>query len=257
MSETNDTPKIEVLELDALLQDPVNANRGTDAGHELLQRNIEALGLARGIVADRNNVIIGGNQITKAAAAYKERTGRTLKVVAVDTDGDTLVVNRRMDLDLSSDTDNRGRAVAIADNTVQSRDLDYDIIGEQVLAFDLPVDLLGIELPSMDVPEVADEAAIGESAAEPMAAAEDVQAAVDRPLMPLRDREAEQAAVDNEQPIAPPASDPKPLGEVKPQFGNRWALMVEFPDETSEKEWYEKLTAAGFDVQIKNMNYGG
>ncbi len=124
------------------VQDTQNSNKSSDSGHLALRKSLEAVGAGRGIVVDKHGNIIGGNQIQKAALA----NGIT-KAVVVDTDGDTLVVTRRTDLDLNDTEDYRARAAAIADNTVSkaSQNLDMALISEQVAMFDMPIDVLGLD----------------------------------------------------------------------------------------------------------------
>ena len=51
-----------ITELDDLLPDTSNANRGTARGRELLEHSLREYGAGRSILADRNGVVIAGNK---------------------------------------------------------------------------------------------------------------------------------------------------------------------------------------------------
>ena len=107
-----------------LTLDPANANRGTARGAALLDESIEACGLGRSILVDRNGIVIGGTKTLAAARA------RGVEIDVVQADGHDLVVVRRSDLDLM--TDRRARQLAYYDNRVRELDLSWS--GEQVQA---------------------------------------------------------------------------------------------------------------------------
>ena len=97
-----------------LIQDERNANKHTEQGDALVEKSIKELGLGRGIVADRNGKIIGGNKTFEKAIA----AGHT-KIIEVEVTGDTLVVSKRMDLDLDGEGESgmRARQMALIDNS--------------------------------------------------------------------------------------------------------------------------------------------
>lgn len=107
-----------IEKLEDLKQDDKNANRGTKRGLDLLEKSLEKFGVGRGVLVDKNGKLIAGNK-TVAAAIEK---GFGVKVVR--TDGKTLVVTQRSDLDM--DTDIAARELGIADNRVAEIDLDWD-----------------------------------------------------------------------------------------------------------------------------------
>lgn len=87
----------------------VNPNRGTPRGVQAIADSLGRLGAGRSLLVDRDGEAIAGSHTLEAAAD----AGFT-DVIEVETDGHELVVVRRRDLDL--DTDDRARALQIADN---------------------------------------------------------------------------------------------------------------------------------------------
>jgi len=109
-------------------QDKRNANRGTERGRELLKQSLSRLGPGRSILVDKHGTAIAGNK------TLAEATSQGIPTVEVETDGKTLVVVKRTDLDL--ETDIKARELAFADNRVAELDLDWDT---EVLKTDLEV----------------------------------------------------------------------------------------------------------------------
>ena len=102
-----------------LVPDDRNANRGTPRGRRALEQSLAAYGPGRSILVDRLGRLIAGNKVAEQAKALG------LPVTVVPTDGNTLVVVQRTDLDLK--TDPRAQGLAIADNRVGELDLDWDV----------------------------------------------------------------------------------------------------------------------------------
>jgi len=102
-----------------LVPDDRNANRGTPRGRRALEQSIAAYGTGRSVLADRLGRLIAGNKVAEQAKALG------LPVTVVPTDGNTLVVVQRTDLDLK--TDPRAQGLAIADNRVGELDLEWDV----------------------------------------------------------------------------------------------------------------------------------
>jgi len=101
-----------------LTPDPNNSNMGTQRGAALLAKSIETLGAGRSILADKHGVVLAGNKTLEQAAALG------LKIREVQTNGNELVVVRRMDLD--AETDKAARELAIADNQTGAVGLKWD-----------------------------------------------------------------------------------------------------------------------------------
>jgi len=93
------------------------ANRGTPRGRALLAASLTDHGAGRSVLADRYGHVIAGNKTVEQARALK------LPIRLVQTDGRTLVVVQRTDLDLA---DPKARALAIADNRIAELDLEWD-----------------------------------------------------------------------------------------------------------------------------------
>lgn len=100
--------------------DKHNYNKGTERGDYMLEKSIQECGIGRGIVTDKNGVIIGGN---KAAAKIGELGFKNM--VVVPTDGKTLVVTQRTDLDLEKD--DVAKKLAVADNRSSEINLSWDV----------------------------------------------------------------------------------------------------------------------------------
>ena len=130
-----------------LTPDRENANEGTQRGRGLLEKSLRQLGAGRSILADKYGNVIAGNKTLESAADID------LPVRIVETDGNELVVVKRTDLDLYSETDKRARQLAYADNKVAEIDLAWK--PEQVAVDFEPLELKewGFDNPN---PPVAD-----------------------------------------------------------------------------------------------------
>lgn len=122
--------------LTELRPDKRNANRGTKRGLAALDHSIRSYGVGRGIVVDKNGVIIGGNKTVERLADLGIED-----IVVVPTDGKTLVVTQRTDLDLENDK--AARELAYSDNRVASLDLEWE---PEEITFDLAN---GVDLSAM------------------------------------------------------------------------------------------------------------
>jgi len=133
----------EVVDIDDLIQDDHNFNRGTEEGAELIGRSFKEHGAGRSVFIDKNNRLVGGN---KAQIGFKGAGYR--KVVIVDSDPDTLVAVRRKDVDLDT---KEGREMALLDNLTTERNLSWDpeeFSAVEVEGFD-PSEY-GFEVPEFD-----------------------------------------------------------------------------------------------------------
>lgn len=138
-----------------LQPDPVNRRSHPARNLAMTVEALRAVGAARSIVIDEDNLILAGNGVTAAAL----EAGLT-KVHVVDVDGQTLVAVRRRGL-----TDDQKRALALYDNRTGElaewnvEQLTADLTnGEDLTAFFLPDDLkvLGVVVPTFG-PGTADE----------------------------------------------------------------------------------------------------
>lgn len=103
------------------VEDPRNANKGTERGKKMLDKSIAELGAGRSILVDKNGVVIAGNKTRQAMVE-----AGIVKAKVVETDGHEMVVVKRTDLDLS-DKSGAARKLAYADNRVAELDLAWNI----------------------------------------------------------------------------------------------------------------------------------
>lgn len=120
MTQTDDQEVKPIQSLADLVLDDNNANLGTERGMWSLQESVIRFGVGRGIVVDRRGRVIGGNKTTETLG----KLNPAVKVVVVPSDGDTLVVTQRTDLDLAEDPE--ARELAFADNRVGELNLAWD-----------------------------------------------------------------------------------------------------------------------------------
>lgn len=104
--------------IESLVPDNKNFNKGTEYGDRLMDESLRKFGLARSIVIDKNNRIIAGNKTAEKAADI----GFT-DVLVVEVDGNQLVAVKRKDIDLDSA---KGRELALADNATSKANLAWD-----------------------------------------------------------------------------------------------------------------------------------
>lgn len=110
--------KIIETNIESLVPDNKNFNKGTEYGDRLMDESLRKFGLARSIVIDKNNRIIAGNKTAEKAADI----GFT-DVLVVEVDGNQLVAVKRKDIDLDSA---KGRELALADNSTSKANLAWD-----------------------------------------------------------------------------------------------------------------------------------
>lgn len=104
--------------IDKLIPDNLNANKGTEFGHHLMEKSFRQFGAGRSILLDRNGKIIAGNKSAETAAAIGLQN-----VIIVETDGTQLVAVKRTDIDIDS---KQGRELALADNATSKANLEWD-----------------------------------------------------------------------------------------------------------------------------------
>lgn len=94
-----------------------NFNLGTTYGRDLIKRSLQELGCARSIVLDKNDVVIAGKDVFRAA----QELGK--KIITIETDGDVLVAVKRRDVEADS---KKGKEIALVDNLAQEKNLNWD-----------------------------------------------------------------------------------------------------------------------------------
>ena len=110
--------KVIETNIESLVPDNKNFNKGTEYGDRLMDESLRRFGLGRSILIDKNNRIIAGNKTAEKAADI----GFT-DVVVVEVDGNQLVAVKRKDIDLDSA---KGRELALADNATGKANLAWD-----------------------------------------------------------------------------------------------------------------------------------
>jgi len=113
----------EIKSIGDLTPDSKNANLGTERGRKVLEQSFRECGAGRSIVVDKEGNIIGGNK----AIEVVEELGIPIQVVR--TNGNTLVVVQREDLDIN---DERARKLAYYDN--RTGELGLNFSAEQIAA---------------------------------------------------------------------------------------------------------------------------
>ncbi len=110
--------KVIETNIESLVPDNKNFNKGTQYGDHLMDESLRRFGLGRSILIDKNNRIIAGNKTAEKAADI----GFT-DVVVVEVEGNQLVAVKRKDIDLDSA---KGRELALADNATGKANLAWD-----------------------------------------------------------------------------------------------------------------------------------
>ena len=117
--------------------DKRNYRKHDKKNKSLIKKSLEKFGAGRSIVVDAEGEIIGGNGV------YEQAQKLGLKTKIVETDGNELVVVKRIDLKTD---DEKRKALAVMDNSTSDTS-EFDL---ELLTADFTVDELkdfGIELP--------------------------------------------------------------------------------------------------------------
>lgn len=135
--------KENLFNIEDLVQDDHNFNKGTKDGQRLMKKSFESFGAGRSVLIDQDNRIIAGNKSTLAAidAGIK-------KVRIIETTGDELIAVKRTDISLDS---KEGRELALADNATQQVNLSWDPenLKEMQQSYGIDVDDWGIDMPEL------------------------------------------------------------------------------------------------------------
>jgi ParB-like chromosome segregation protein Spo0J len=201
----------DIIRISDLIADPQNANRGTDRGAAAIERSMRANGFGRPTLADRNGTIIAGNKTIEAAM----RAGIE-KIRVIETDGDEVIVHKRMDLDLSCDP--KARSLALADNRISdiSHAPDMDLIRAQVAEYQLDIEEIGYTAEELYIAEASEPETVDEA----------------------------KANGQSEEPK--PKSDDKPVGE-------HFDVVVQCQNERDQRVLYERLVAEGFACRLLTL----
>lgn len=136
--------KVIETNIESLVPDNKNFNKGTQFGDHLMDESLRRFGLGRSILIDKNNRIIAGNKTAEKAADI----GFT-DVVVVEVDGNQLVAVKRKDIDLDS---SKGREFALADNATGKANLawDEDLISDISAQFNFEPGDWGVEIETIN-----------------------------------------------------------------------------------------------------------
>jgi len=110
--------KIIESNIDQLIPDDCNANKGTQFGQHLIEESLRKFGAGRSILLDRNNRILAGNKTIENAANIGLE-----KVLIIETTGQEIIAVKRTDIDLDSQ---KGRELALADNATAKANITWD-----------------------------------------------------------------------------------------------------------------------------------
>ena len=132
------------INIEDLVQDDHNFNRGTEQGAKLIEKSFQDHGAGRSVLLDKDNRLIAGNKATKGAIAAGIK-----KVRIIETTGDELIAVKRTDVSLDS---KEGREMAMLDNLTTQVNMSWDkveleTVAEQVQGFD--VSQFGFDIDSL------------------------------------------------------------------------------------------------------------
>ena len=144
--------KVDVIDVDDLIPDNANFNKGNERGAQLIERSFKEFGAGRSVFIDKDNRLVGGNKAQKGFKAAGKK-----KVIIVDSDADTLVAVRRKDVSLDSA---EGRKMAYLDNLTTQVNLTWDqteleAVQADVEGFDIADFGVDLGFPTAD-PDEAD-----------------------------------------------------------------------------------------------------
>lgn len=129
----------QVVNIEELVQDDHNFNKGTKKGQALMEKSFTELGAGRSILIDKDGRIIAGNKSQRAAMAAGIK-----KVRVIESDGTELIAVKRTDVALDS---KEGRELALADNVTTQVNLAWDKVELAAIS-----ELQGIDLPDWNLP---------------------------------------------------------------------------------------------------------
>lgn len=123
-------PKERIIDVDEILETQ-DLNQHTEYGLKMIEDSINENGFGRSLLLDKNGKVVAG----RAVLIAMKKAG-IKKVKVVETDGNTLVAHKRIDIDIDSE---KGKSLALADNRTTELNLNYNLeeismsIGEEGL----------------------------------------------------------------------------------------------------------------------------
>lgn len=124
---------METVNIEELVQDRHNFNKGTDEGSRLMEKSFTELGAGRSILIDKDGNIIAGNKSQLAAMKAGIK-----KVRVIESDGTELIAVKRTDVAIDS---KKGRELALADNLTTQVNLSWDEAELETVAAEQGIDL--------------------------------------------------------------------------------------------------------------------
>jgi hypothetical protein len=124
---------METVNIEELVQDRHNFNKGTDEGSRLMEKSFTELGAGRSILIDKDGNIIAGNKSQLAAMKAGIK-----KVRVIESDGSELIAVKRTDVAIDS---KKGRELALADNLTTQVNLSWDEAELETVAAEQGIDL--------------------------------------------------------------------------------------------------------------------
>lgn len=146
--------KQDTIDIETLIQDQHNFNRGTEEGGRLMEKSLKELGAGRSILIDKDGNIIAGNKTQLAAIKAGIK-----KVRVIESDGTELIAVKRTDVEIDS---KQGRELALADNLTTQINLSWDnaeltqVADEKGIELqDWGIDPAGFEVENEETPKEA------------------------------------------------------------------------------------------------------
>ena len=139
------------INIEDLVQDDHNFNRGTEQGAKLIEKSFQDHGAGRSVLLDKDNRLIAGNKATKGAIAAGIK-----KVRIIETTGDELIAVKRTDVSLDS---KEGREMAMLDNLTTQVNMSWDKVELETVAKDVQgfdVSQFGFDIDSLPQAQVPD-----------------------------------------------------------------------------------------------------
>lgn len=138
---------METVNIEELVQDQHNFNKGTEEGARLMEKSFTELGAGRSILIDKDGNIIAGNKSQKAAMAAGIK-----KVRVIESDGTELIAVKRTDISIDS---KEGRELALADNLTTQVNLAWDNVELASVATEQGIDLpdWGLDPSDFETPQ--------------------------------------------------------------------------------------------------------
>ena len=138
---------METVNIEELVQDRHNFNKGTDEGSRLMEKSFTELGAGRSILIDKDGNIIAGNKSQLAAMKAGIK-----KVRVIESDGSELIAVKRTDVAIDS---KKGRELALADNLTTQVNLSWDEVELQSAAVEQGIDLpsWGLDPSDLETPQ--------------------------------------------------------------------------------------------------------